>query len=84
MSSPIKNARQSAGFSLGEAAKELEIPAGYLSQIENGRRQIDSQRAEKIAHLYKVEREHIFLASRYAVREVSGEQSATTEQKEVV
>lgn len=83
MLSPIKVARQSAGYSLGEAAKELNIPVGYLSQIENGQRQVDSDRAEKIASLYKVEREQIFLASRYAVREVFEEEVTKTTQKEV-
>ncbi|MDR9857838.1 helix-turn-helix transcriptional regulator [Paenibacillus sp. VCA1] len=73
MINPIKSARLAAGFTLGEAAKELHIPVGYLSQIENGQRQVDPVRAEKIAHLYKVARDKIFLASRYAVREVSGE-----------
>ncbi len=83
MISPIKAARQSAGYSLGEAAKELKIPVGYLSQIENGQRQVDSDRAEKIASLYKVKREQIFLASRYAVREVFDEKNAKTVQTEV-
>lgn len=81
MNSPIKNARQSAGLSLEEAAKELQLPAGYLSQIENGRRQVDSDRAEKIARLYRCEREEIFLASRYAVRKVLPKNST---EKEVI
>lgn len=83
MENPIKAARISAGYSLGGAAKELDIPVGYLSQIENGQRQVDSERAEKIANLYKVNRDQIFLASRYAVREVSDEHAATSERKEV-
>lgn len=84
MVSLIKLARKSAGYSLGGAAKELEIPVGYLSQIENGQRQVDSERAEKIAKLYMVEREEIFLPSRYAVREVKGEEASRIAQKEVV
>lgn len=83
MISLIKAARQSAGYSLGEAAKELKIPVGYLSQIENGQRQVDSDRAEKIASLYKVKREQIFLASRYAVREVSKGETTKTSHTEV-
>jgi transcriptional regulator with XRE-family HTH domain len=65
-----KEARLSAGFSLEEAAKKLDISAGYLSQIENGQRQISSKRAEEIANLYNREREEIFLPSRYAIRKV--------------
>lgn len=65
-----KKARLSAGFSLEEAAKKLNISAGYLSQIENGQRQISSERAEEIAKLYSSKKEEIFLPSRYAIREV--------------
>lgn len=65
-----KKARLAAGFSLEEAAKHLNISAGYLSQIENGQRQISSKRAEDIAKLYSSKKEEIFLPSRYAIREV--------------
>ena len=65
-----KNARLKSGFSLEEAAKQLKISAGYLSQIENGQRQISSKRAEEIAKLYNSKKEEIFLPSRYALREV--------------
>lgn len=76
MDSPIKVARQSVGLTLGAAAKNLGIPVGYLSQIENGHRHIDSERALKIAQLYKTKVEQIFLVSRYAVREVCKENNA--------
>lgn len=65
-----KKARLEAGFSLESAAKELNISAGYLSQIENGQRQVSSKRATQIAKLYKKNKDDIFLPSRYAVREV--------------
>lgn len=65
-----KKARLKAGYSLEEAAKKLNISAGYLSQIENGQRQISSDRAEEIAKLYSRGKEEIFLPSRYAIREV--------------
>lgn len=71
MNSLIKEARKQAGLSIESAAKELNIPAGYLSQIENGHRQVASDRAEEIAKLYKINKEEIFLPSRYALREVS-------------
>lgn len=60
-----------AKLSITEASKELGIPEGYLSQIENGHRQVSSERADKIAQLYKKEKEEIFLASRYALRKVN-------------
>jgi len=65
-----KQARVKSGFSLERAAKELNISAGYLSQIENGQRQISSERAKEIANLYKCKLEEIFLPSRYSIREV--------------
>lgn len=68
MSNLTKNARISAGFSLENAAKELGISAGYLSQIENGQRQVSKERAEQISTLYGKSKEEIFLASRYAIR----------------
>lgn len=70
MTNTIKAARLSAGFSIEEAAKKLEIPAGYLSQIENGLRQVSTERADKISFLYGKSKEEIFLATRYAIREV--------------
>jgi len=69
MSHP-KAARIEAGLSIERAAKELGISAGYLSQIENGQRQVGSDRATQIADLYGKTRGEIFLASRFAIREV--------------
>jgi transcriptional regulator with XRE-family HTH domain len=68
-----KQARISAGYSLESAAKELKISAGYLSQIENGQRQVSSDRADEIAKLYKRRKEEIFLPSRYSIREVENQ-----------
>lgn len=70
MDNKVKSARLYAGFSIEEAAKQLGIPAGYLSQIENGQRQVSAIRAENISNLYGKKRDEIFLASRYAIREV--------------
>lgn len=75
LNSSPKQARLNYGLSIEEAAKKLGISAGYLSQIENGHRQISKERASQIAELYGVKREDIFLASRYAMREV--EQTTT-------
>jgi transcriptional regulator with XRE-family HTH domain len=68
----IKRARNKAGLSIEEAARKLGIPAGYLSEIENGKRQVSAERAENISSLYGTSRENIFLPSRYALREVDG------------
>lgn len=70
MSHP-KAARIESGLSIEQAAKGLGISAGYLSQIENGQRQVGSERATQIADLYGKTRNEIFLASRFAIREVS-------------
>lgn len=70
MESLVKTARIESGLSIEEAASQLGIPAGYLSQIENGLRGVDPLRAEKISKLYQREKEQIFLPSRYAIREV--------------
>ncbi|MEK3740029.1 helix-turn-helix transcriptional regulator [Paenibacillus sp. FSL R5-0636] len=76
MNSLIKKARKDAGLSIEKAAEEIGIPAGYLSQIENGHRHVDSERADKISLVYECERDQIFLAIRYAIRKVEGENSA--------
>ncbi|MEY9095373.1 helix-turn-helix transcriptional regulator [Paenibacillus sp. RC84] len=76
MKNLLKMARLNVGFSLEEAAKELKINVGYLSQIENGHRQVGSERANELAKLYGVRKEDIFLPSRYAVREVEDVTSA--------
>jgi len=65
-----KQARIDASLSIEEAAKRLKISAGYLSQIENGQRQVSADRAEEIANLYQKKKEEIFLPSRYSIREV--------------
>jgi ribosome-binding protein aMBF1 (putative translation factor) len=76
MSSSVKNARTSTGLSIEEAAKRLGISAGYLSQIENGQRQVSADRADEVAKLYGMKKEEIFLASRYAIRVVGSASSA--------
>lgn len=73
--SKVREARIEMMLTLEEAARRLQISAGYLSQIENGLRQISSARADAISKLYGKPKEDIFLASRYAIREVIGESS---------
>ncbi|HHY65996.1 MAG TPA: helix-turn-helix transcriptional regulator [Alicyclobacillus sp.] len=66
----VKHARIEAGLSIEAAARRLGIPAGYLSEIENGKRHVSAKRAEEIASLYGKAREEIFIPTRYARREV--------------
>nr|WP_309299355.1 helix-turn-helix transcriptional regulator [Paenibacillus sp. YYML68] len=66
----MKLARYESGLSIEEAARLLNISAGYLSQIENGHRHVSSERANAIALVYGKAKEDIFLPTRYAIREV--------------
>jgi transcriptional regulator with XRE-family HTH domain len=70
LDSRARKARINAGLSIEEAARKLGISGGYLSQIETGKRNVTRERADKIAELYQVKRDEIFLPSRYAIREV--------------
>ncbi|WP_407707981.1 helix-turn-helix domain-containing protein [Bacillus mycoides] len=67
-----KEMRMKLGVSIEEAARKLGISGGYLSQIENGQRQISADRAEQIAKLYGKKKEEIFLPTRYSVCKVYG------------
>ncbi|TSB46691.1 helix-turn-helix domain-containing protein [Alkalicoccobacillus porphyridii] len=67
----VKKARQELGYSLELAATKIGISAGYLSQIETGKRQISSERALLIANVYNVQLEDIFTATRYGRKETS-------------
>ena len=78
--SKVKQARIEAGLSIEQAARLLNIPAGYLSQIENGQRQVSAERAEEIANLYRKKRDEIFLPSRYAIREVEEDETPRGEE----
>lgn len=66
--SQLANIRREAGYTIEQAAKELNIPMGYLSHIENGKRSVDPERAEQIASLYGKQVSDIFIPSRYALR----------------
>jgi len=74
--SALTRTRNEIGMTIEEAARELGIPPGYLSEIENGKRGVSSDRADQIAKLYKKPKEQIFLPTRYAIREVLSENTA--------
>jgi len=65
-----KEMRMKFGISIEEAAKNIGISGGYLSQIENGQRQVSAERADQIAKLYGKKKEDIFLSTRYSVCKV--------------
>lgn len=69
MDSLLKRTRFAHGLSIEEAAKNLGIPSGYLSQIENGHRLISAERATQIAKMYHQKRIDLFKPIRYATRE---------------
>ncbi|PFE56044.1 transcriptional regulator [Bacillus cereus] len=66
----LKRIRSNLNKSIEEVAGNLNISGGYLSQIENGKRQISTERAMQIASLYGKSLEEIFLPTRYSVRKV--------------
>lgn len=72
MESAARKARNAKQLSIEEAAKQLGISAGYLSQIEKGQRQISAVRAREISKLYGVEEKEIFSASRFVICEERG------------
>ncbi|WP_017728292.1 helix-turn-helix domain-containing protein [Halalkalibacterium ligniniphilum] len=61
----VKKARLRRGLTLEQASKKLRISPGYLSQIENGQRQVGVERAKEIASIYGVRQEELFRATRF-------------------
>ena len=50
----LREAREAAGLSQGQAAKKLEMHRPTISEIEAGRRKVSAQEVEKFAELYAV------------------------------
>ncbi|HXT13188.1 MAG TPA: helix-turn-helix transcriptional regulator [Candidatus Angelobacter sp.] len=71
-------ARKRLGFSQVQMAEKLNLDPTYISQLENGRREVDEfyvRRAEELAQ----EHENKFKASPEAMREWSAEEVPTRE-----
>ncbi|MEI2466630.1 helix-turn-helix domain-containing protein [Niallia taxi] len=68
--SKLRRIRNKLNLSIDEVSRNLGISAGYLSQIELGKRQISNKRAEEIAAFYNLDKNQIFLPTRYSVCEV--------------
>lgn len=68
--SKLRGIRKKLNLSIDEVSKELGISAGYLSQIELGKRHISNKRADEIASFYNLEKEQIFLPTRYSICKV--------------
>ena len=69
--SQLRKIRTKLNLSIDEVSKCLGIPSGYLSQIELGKRQVSQKRADEIASFYNINKDQIFLATRYSIRKVS-------------
>ncbi|AIC94130.1 MULTISPECIES: helix-turn-helix domain-containing protein [Shouchella] len=63
--SRLRMLRIQKGFSLEEVSKQVGISAGYLSQIESGKRQVNALISEKIAQFFNVSLDDLFEATRY-------------------
>lgn len=59
----LKNFRESQGLKQFEAAERLGITNDYLSMIENGKRTPGNKLTFKMAELYAVKPEDIFLTA---------------------
>lgn len=68
--SELRKIRNNLNLSIDEVSRKLGISAGYLSQIELGKRQISNIRADEIASFYNLDKDQIFLPSRYSIRKV--------------
>lgn len=58
----LKKLREDNGLTQKEVAKELDTTITYISLIENGNRNPSDKIKEKLAKLYKVTINDIFLA----------------------
>ena len=72
MESMLKRSRERFGMTLEHAARCLGISPGYLLQIEKGLRGVGAPRAERIAELYGMEMEELFVPVRYTARLYKG------------
>ncbi|MFV0560048.1 MAG: helix-turn-helix domain-containing protein [Enterococcus sp.] len=57
----LKAARINAGFTMSEAAKNLEIYSKMLSKYEKDSSNISLVLLDKMAHLYQIPEDYIFL-----------------------
>lgn len=63
--SNIRLMRIQKGLSLEEVAQQVGISAGYLSQIESGKRQVSAEVSYQLAKLFHVKLESLFEATRF-------------------
>jgi len=69
--SKLRKIRNRLNLSIEEVSRNLGISAGYLSQIELGKRQVSNKRAEQIASFYNLDKDQIFLPTRFSIRKVN-------------
>lgn len=58
----LKKLREDNGLTQKEVAKQIDTTVTYISLIENGNRNPSDKMKEKLAKLYKVTTNDIFLA----------------------
>lgn len=61
----LKRVRIENALTLEAAAKNINIPSGYLSQIEKGERTVTRERAADIASFYGVDIDKLFEPVRF-------------------
>jgi transcriptional regulator with XRE-family HTH domain len=66
----LRKMRKERGLTIPYMAKRLGIPEGYYSEIETGKKTVSDERAQAIADVLNVDKNEIFLPSRFALREV--------------
>lgn len=60
----LKNVRETAKMTTAEVAKSAGISKGYYSMIENGKRGLSYEMAVKIASVFEMKPDDIFLQSK--------------------
>ncbi len=64
----LRKSRKEKGFTLEHVEKLTGIPHSLMSQIENGQRSINVERAQELSEIYQVPMESIFDPVRFAAK----------------
>ena len=67
----LRKVRKDKGLTLEQVELLSGIPHSLLSQIENGQRSIDVERAQQLAKIYKVPIENIFEPIRFSSKNLN-------------
>ncbi|NLA58224.1 MAG: helix-turn-helix transcriptional regulator [Firmicutes bacterium] len=69
-SSLLREVRKARGMTQKEVAIAIGVPQSTYCLIEHGKRPADLKTVQKICDLFQVERDHLFVPKRFAVRKV--------------